>query len=127
MGLLRRAVRHARLPLVPGGRGVHRGEHCYGERFATLVYPYLDGLDCRARVGHDIEWRPGSYLFNVVPVGDAFTHRPEQAKEFIVVALDNGRFTAQPSNRVLFTDKSFTAGELPPGGLRVQTETWYAE
>lgn len=34
---------------------------CYGERFATLVYPYLDGLDCRARVGHDIEWRPGSY------------------------------------------------------------------
>ena len=100
---------------------------CYGERFATLVYPYLDGLDCRARVGPDGAWQPGSYRFNAVPVADAYTHRPEQAKEFLFLALDNGRFTAQPSNRVLFTDKSFTAGEVPPGGLRVQTETWHAE
>lgn len=100
---------------------------CYGERFSTIIYPYLDGLDCRAQVGQDKEWLPGSYRFNVVPIADAYTHRPEQAKEFIFIALDNGRFTAQPSNRVLFSDKSFTAGEPPPGGLRVQTETWHAE
>jgi hypothetical protein len=100
---------------------------CYGERFSTLVYPYLDGLDCRAQISPDDRWLSGSYRFNAVPLADAYTHEPEQAKEFIFIALDNGRFTAQPSNRVLFTDKSFTAGELPPGGLRVQTETWHAE
>ena len=62
------------------------------------------------------------------PAADAYTHRPEQAKEFIFIALNNGRFTAQPSNRVLFSDKSFTTdGGLPPGGLRLKTETWHAE
>jgi hypothetical protein len=100
---------------------------CYGERFSTLIYPYLDGLDCRARVGRGDEWHPGSYRFNAVPLADAYTQQPEQAKEFIFIALDNGRFTAQPSNRVLFADKSFTAGDLPPGGLRLQTEVWHAE
>lgn len=100
---------------------------CYGERFSTLVYPYLDGLDCRAQVGRDGEWLSGGYRFNAVPLADAYTFQPEQAKEFIFIALDNGRFTAQPSNRVLFADKSFTSGDVPPGGLRVQTETWHAE
>ena len=100
---------------------------CYGERFSTLIYPYLDGLDCRAQVGPGNAWEPGGYRFNAVPIADAFTHRPEQAKEFLFVALENGRFTAQPTNRVLFSDKSFTAAGLPPGGLRVQTETWHAE
>lgn len=100
---------------------------CYGERFSALVYPYLDGLDCRAQIGRDGCWMSGSYRFNVVPLADAYTLQPDQAKEFIFIALDNGRFTTQPSNRVIFTDKSFTSGELPLGGLRVQTETWHAE
>lgn len=100
---------------------------CYGERFSTLIYPYLDGLRCRAQVSRDEVWHPGNYGFTVAPVADAYTHQPEQAKEFIFIALDNGRFTAQPSDRVLFHDKSFTGAGIPQGGLRLQRETWKAE
>ena len=100
---------------------------CYGERFSTLIYPYLDGLECRAQVSHNSAWHPGSYQFTVAPLADAYTHHPEQAKEFIFIALDNGRFTAQPSDRVLFYDKSFTGAGMPHGGLWLQRETWRAE
>ncbi len=68
---------------------------CYGERFSTLIYPYLDGIDCRAQVAKDPAWLSGRYRLTAVPLADAFTHQPEQSKEFIFIALDNGRFTTQ--------------------------------
>jgi hypothetical protein len=39
--------------------------------------------------------------------------------------LDNGRLTIQPTNKVVFEDRSFTAGVVPR--LKVQTETWSCE
>ncbi len=80
---------------------------CYGERFSTLIYPYLDGIDCRAQVAKDPAWFSGRYRLTAVPLADAFTHQPEQSKEFIFIALDNGRFTAQPSNRVAVLRQEF--------------------
>jgi hypothetical protein len=48
------------------------------------------------------------YLFTAIPVGDAYTHAPAQAKEFMFLRTAGGRLTIQPTNRVLFRDKSFT-------------------
>jgi len=107
--------------------GIQRSQlwDCYGVEFATLIYPYLDGLDCRVRF-HDQSEMHGSYLFTVVPIGDAFSARPEQAKEFTFIELENGRLTIQPTDRVLFTEASFTEyGGWPI--LRRQNEVYYSE
>ena len=71
----------------------------------------------------------GTYLFTVAPVGDAYSAVPEQAKEFVFVKLDNGRLTIQPTNHVVFRDRSFTTNDAMdfPVGLKRQTETWSCE
>jgi len=56
----------------------------------------------------------------------AQTAAPEQSKEFYFIQLENGRFTAQPTNHVLVEDRSFTRKEMGwPDFLRRQ-EDWYS-
>lgn len=94
---------------------------CYGEEFSTLEYAYLSGLSVlvRTRTGKRLE---GEYLFTAVPIGDGFSRAPDQAKEFFFIALDNGRLTIQPTDRVVFREESFTEGFEFPEGLRRQRE-----
>jgi hypothetical protein len=68
------------------------------------------------------------YLFTIVPVADAFSAEPEQSKEFYVLQLENGRFTAQPTNHVLIEDRSF-CNKNPewPTFLRRQSDWFSAE
>lgn len=100
---------------------------CYGRDFSTLEYPYLAGLTTCVKVRGSPDLF-GEYLFTVVPIGDAFSAEPEQAKEFCFVKLDNGRFTSQPTNHLLFEERSFTdAAPSWPGFLRAQTEVWSCE
>jgi hypothetical protein len=99
---------------------------CYGDRFSTVEYPYLAGLACLAKTGK--RQQTGHYLFSVAPVGDGFSAYPEQAKEFHFLALDGGRLTIQPTDRVIYQEKSFTGHDLAfPTGLRRQTEVYTCE
>lgn len=99
---------------------------CYGWDFATLEYSFLRGLECLVRTGGG-EFR-GEYLFTAVPVGDGWSAAPEQAKEFTFVRLENGRLTVQPTDRLVFRERSFTNEPLAfPRGLRRQTEVWSVE
>lgn len=99
---------------------------CYGERFTTLEYQYLSGLDCKVALPSGAY--VGSYLFTAAPIGDAFSAYPEQAKEFCFIQLDNGRLTIQPTNHVVFRDKSFTSDKLElPKGLKRQVEVYSCE
>ena len=62
------------------------------------------------------------------PVGDGFSAYPEQAKEFSFVRLDNDRLTVQPTNHVVFRERSFTDNKLEfPLPLKRQTEIYTAE
>jgi hypothetical protein len=99
---------------------------CYGWNFSTLEYKYLVGLDCMARCnGKKYE---GEYLFTAAPIGDGFSAYPEQAKEFFFIKLDNGRLTIQPTNYVVFREKSFTSDRLEfPKGLNRQTKVYSCE
>lgn len=97
---------------------------CYGTDWSGHEYTYLRGMQCKALIGGK-KYR-GDYLFTVCPVGDGFSNAPEQAKEFMFLALNNGRLTIQPTNRVLFEDLSFTEpGPVPK--LKLQTEVWSCE
>jgi hypothetical protein len=100
---------------------------CYSWHFATPSYPYLAGLRCKTRIRDTDHF--GHYWFTIKPVLDDFSAIPEQAKEFFLIALDNGRFTLQPTNRVLLEERSST--ELLtaawPTGLQRKTEIYSAE
>ena len=101
--------------------------NCYGYEFHAHVYNYLSGLRVAAKTASGVH--RGTYLLSVAPIGDAFSAVPEQAKEFTFVALDNGRYTAQPTDRVLVEDRSFTANPdmVWPTDLVRQTEVYSAE
>ena len=98
---------------------------CYGSGFTTLAYDTLRGLECLAKTA-DVQ-RQGEYLCTIAPVGDAYSAVPSQSKELVLVALVNGRYTLQPTDRVVFRDMSFTVGEGFPRGLKRQEDTYSAE
>jgi len=95
---------------------------CYGHEFSVVEYPFLEAMPviARLRSGEKIE---GRYLFTAIPMLDGFSLEPEQSKEFYFIALENGRFTAQPTNHVLVKDKSFVTNVEWPK-LKRQTEVW---
>lgn len=98
---------------------------CYGEGWTAHEYTALRGLRCSAKIGGELY--PGDYLFTVAPIGDGFSEAPEQSKEFKFIALDNGRLTIQPTNRVLFEDRSFTDFSGPVPRLKLQTDVFSCE
>jgi hypothetical protein len=99
---------------------------CYSSGFTTLCYDTLRGLECLAKTA-DAQ-RRGEYLCTIAPIGDAYSAVPAQSKELVLVALTNGRYTLQPTDRVVFSDLSFTTGGLAfPRGLKRQDETYSAE
>jgi len=65
-------------------------------------------------------------LFTVAPMLDAWSARPEQAKEFSFIALDNGRYTVQPTNQLLMVDASFVKPQWPTD-MKIQTDTYSCE
>ena len=95
---------------------------CYGHHFSVVEYPFLEAVPMHVKL-RDKEERYGRYMFTAIPMLDGFSLEPEQSKEFYFIKLDNGRFTAQPTNHILVKDKSFvTTVEWPK--LQRQTETW---
>ena len=99
---------------------------CYGEDFTVLEYKYLAGLECKAKtISGEFE---GQYLFTAAPIGDGFSAYPEQAKEFCFIELDIGRLTIQPTDKVVFRERSFTDNKLEfPKGMRRQDYIFSAE
>ena len=108
--------------------GLHASQtwDCYGTDFSAVEYPYLSGLRCLVKTEND-ELR-GQHLFAVAPVGDGFSAVPEQAKEFHFLRLENERLSIQPTNHIVYEERSFTVGPLAfPHGLRAQTEVYSCE
>jgi hypothetical protein len=98
---------------------------CYGDQFSLVRYTYLSGLEARAKCGPAEHL--GEYLFTACPMHDGFSAEPEQSKEFMFLALRNGRFCAQPTNRVLFIERSFTDDTGWPSDIQRQSEVWSCE
>ena len=107
---------------------IQQAQHwdCYGYQFSTHAYSFLHGLEAEARCADGLE--QGDYLFTVIPIGDGYTAEPSQSKEFVFLKLHNGRFTAQPTNRVMFRDRSFTDRNATwPTDVKRQDEVWACE
>ena len=78
----------------------------YGWQFSMIEYPFLQAMNARVKLQSGDE-HDGHYLFTLVPTGDPFSASPAQSKEFYFLQLENGRYTAQPTNQVLIDDRSF--------------------
>ena len=99
---------------------------CYGIGFTVVEYPYLVGLRCLAKT--DTLVQPGQHLFSVAPVGDSFSAVPDQAKEFHFIWLDSGRLTIQPTDRLVYEERSFTTSPMAfPRGLKRQSVVYSCE
>lgn len=99
----------------------------YGYGWSACIYPYLHGLECelRTRAG---EVKDCEYLFSVSPIGDGFSAVPEQSKEFTFVKCEtHGRLSAQPTDKTLFVDRSFTNSSGWPSGMKRQTQVYSCE
>jgi hypothetical protein len=97
---------------------------CYGTDFSTIEYTYLRGVTAEAKAGGLIY--KGQYLFTAAPIDDGFSRYPEQAKEFCFIQLNNGRLTIQPTDKVLFCDRSFVSPKWPTD-LKTTTEVYSCE
>ena len=104
---------------------------CYSTDFSTTIYPYMTGLRASIKTRHTL--RKGHYLFSAAPVGDGFSLEPAQNKEFHFLALDAGGLTIQPTNRVVYEERSFTTESTDDGTpmsiprLKTQTEVYSCE
>lgn len=129
-GAIYRNVPLHHLAIRPGALSWHPSQaqtwDCYGHSFSLHEYTFLKARRMICRLKDNSEpW--GSYLFTIAPMLDSWSEHADQSKEFMVVALDNGRYTAQPTDRILVEDRSFTNQDGWPMFLRRQTQVWSCE
>lgn len=101
---------------------------CYGQEFSAIKYKYLTHLDCKVKL-KSRRTVMGEYLFSVMPINDGFSLTPEQSKEFTFVQTEGDRLTIQPTNQILFIERSFTNNKdlFFPEGLKRQTDIYSCE
>jgi len=98
---------------------------CYCTDFTTLEYKFLKGQMCDVMINE--ERLKGWYLFSASHIGDGWTEEPSQNKEFMFIELACGRLTIQPTNRVVFFDKSFCEKDAKVPELILQQSTYSCE
>jgi hypothetical protein len=122
------ALRH-RLEASPWRPDEAQHWNSYGHQLQVLRLPYLDGLQMRVKCGRaQTHEQHGVYVFSIQPLEDDYSRAVDQDKTFTLVALENGRYTCQPTDRVLVYDASFTThcGEWPTG-LKRATHSYSCE
>jgi len=125
-GLPLHSLSHGDDPIPQWEAGQAQRWDCYGTDWSATEYLYLKELRVKARCKGDTF--DGEYLFTVVPTNDGFSAVPEQSKEFTFVQLGNGRFTVQPTDHLMFEEKSFTIGSGEwPRIYKRQTEIYSCE
>ena len=76
----------------------------------------------------------GEYLFTIDSAHSepnelnvSLSETPNEHKSFNIIKLDNGQFTAQPNNRILFHDQSLTPNGLKIPDFKVSTKEFLCE
>jgi hypothetical protein len=97
---------------------------CYSYNFTILQNHILRGMPVSVKIKENILL--GTYLFSTAHLNDGWSDSPDQDKEFIFIELDNGRLTIQPTNKVVFIDKSYTLPTTLPK-LKLQETIYFCE
>lgn len=106
---------------------------CFSSRPIVTVFDYLRDHECKVWLRDRSEMR-GTYLFTVDWLADSeeapgLIYQPDQNKCGHVIALENGQFACQPTNRVAFMDGYFIGNDPKPQeqGYVTSDRVWQAE
>ena len=99
---------------------------------SITIFDFLVGQRCKY-LGKNKKFYHGQYLFTVDwahPESNILdtehSEIPDQHKCAHILALDNGNYSAQPNNRILWSIPSFTTKSSVPD-YKVQTTEWNVE
>jgi hypothetical protein len=100
---------------------------CFGHEFTVNAYEYL--LQSRVQVifkDGSKEW--GNYLMTFDWYNNPYSNEPTQYKAAHLLKLDDGNFTLQPNNRLIWRDMSFVTQPFPekPDWM-VDNKEWFCE
>ena len=98
---------------------------CFGDEVSVVKFNYLAGLACSVKLESGTI-KKGSYLMTFDWNDNAFSDEPSQRKNGHLIKLEDGNFTIQPNNRILWKDPSFTT-ETPELDWPVHTTTYQSE
>jgi hypothetical protein len=100
---------------------------CFGDDISVTKFNYLDEMRVQVLFkDKTIEW--GSYVMTFDWYNNSSSEEPTQYKCGHFIRLDNGNYTIQPNNRLLWKDMSFTDKPFPtnPDWL-VDDKKWICE
>jgi len=93
----------------------------------------LSGLRCKVLM-KDKEMYNGTYMFTIDSCNSepnelniSLSETPNEHKSFNIIKLDNGQFSAQPNNRILFYDQSLTPKGVTIPDFKVSTHAFNCE
>ena len=100
---------------------------CFGHEVSCTVYDYL--LQSRVKAifkDGSKEW--GNYIMTFDWYNNPYSNEPTQYKAAHLIKLDNGNFTLQPNNRLMWRDMSFVTQPFPekPDWM-IDDKEWFCE
>ncbi len=94
----------------------------------VMKYDVLAGLNCRVYLPR-ISKTPlnGRYMFTIDYAESPLSELPDEHKATHIIKLDIGVYCAQPNNRVLFSDASFTKHDKIKPDYKINKQIWVCE
>ena len=106
---------------------------CFSYDICITEKQMLSGNQCKY-LSPSKKWYKGWYMFTIDNANSTnlernvtYSETPSQHKSFNILKLENGYFAAQPNNRVIFYDKSYTPSELKFPDFKVSTIEYSVE
>ena len=106
---------------------------CFSYHISVLEKRFLKGQRAKYYSPSKV-WREGTYLFTIDSchadsnlLNTTFSELPTQHKSFNIIKLDNGYFAAQPNNRMLIYDKSYSPKQLKFPDFKVSSIEYSVE
>jgi hypothetical protein len=106
---------------------------CLSYDISILEKSLLKGLRCKVFMKNK-KFYEGNYILtidncysNPNEFNNTLSETPNEHKSFNLIKLDNGQFTLQPNNRVLFYDQSLIASGVKIPDFKVSTKEFSCE
>jgi hypothetical protein len=106
---------------------------CFSYHISVLEKRFLKGQRAKYYSPGKV-WHEGTYMFTIDScsadpniLNTTFSELPTQHKSFNILKLDNGHFAAQPNNRMIIFDKSYSPKQLKFPDFKVSSIEYSVE
>ena len=106
---------------------------CFSYNVTVLEKDFLKQMTCKVLM-KDKKYQSGMYMFTIDSyhsdpnvVNTTLSETPNEHKSFNIIKLDNGQFAAQPNNRIIYHNASFTPHQNEIPYFKLSTKVWTCE